>query len=425
LDQKPGLKQAGIKTAVRPLRLGSTARTSLLFIGTSLLAGCVGAQVPLNTSADLYSKEHSKIAGKIKPRSSLKGRDACSAAGTPAFIVPSALGKKTKRRFEIPPMRYSPGDRFNILILDAPEFSGDYAVNIDGRVLLPFAGQIKAAGLTNAQLSRSISRALVDKGIFSKRAAQVSVRPVQYAPVNVTVAGAVFNPGRHAINNIKHNERLEKVIAKSGDSPIHRRVPAALLAAGGVRPDADLADIKVTRDGRVFELDWRGAFTGSNVDDLPLIEGDHIEVGETGCFQSELARPSQITPTGINLFISNLTAPAYNNAATVRNQNSSGGVPYGTRLLQGLVEANCIGGTYSTNARRYAVLITRNPKTRKTEVVQLSVEDLVRRADRDTFNPFLMPDDSIACYDSAVTEFRDVAAMITNIAGAVRGGGSN
>ena len=36
----------------------------------------------------------------------------------------------------------------------------------------------------------------------------------------------------------------------------------------------------------------------------------------------------------------------------------------------------------------------------------------MRSADRDTINPFLMPDDAIACYDSGVTEFRDVMSVI-------------
>jgi hypothetical protein len=40
------------------------------------------------------------------------------------------------------------------------------------------------------------------------------------------------------------------------------------------------------------------------------------------------------------------------------------------------------------------------------------VEDLVRSADRDTINPFLMPDDAIACYDSDVSEFKEVISLL-------------
>jgi len=296
--------------------------------------------------------------------------------------------------------------------MDYPDFSGEFVVNLDGNIIRPFSGQIRAIGLTNKVLSKKIERAFVRNGIFTARASRVSVRPVQYAPVNITIAGAVFNPGRHVINTIKPDDKQTKVLTRFGDSPMDRFVPAAIQAAGGVRPDADLTNVRVDRNGRSFVLNWRGALTGHPVDDLPLIKGDHVQVGESGCFQSGLVRPSQITPHGVKVFLSNLTVPALNNANSVQHQNSSAGVPYGTRLLQGLVQANCVGGTFATNARRHAVLISRNPKTRETEVIQRSIEELVRRADRDTINPHLMPDDAIACYDSGVTEFRDVMSVI-------------
>lgn len=229
------------------------------------------------------------------------------------------------------------------------------------------------------------------------------------------MSGSVFNPGRHAIGGIKDSDKLDRVLAKFGDSPMERFVPAALRAAGGIRPDADISRIKLVRNGKTTLLDWRGAFTGAPVDDMPLIGGDHLEVEEAGCYQSALVRPSQITPPGIRLTYSNLTSPVFGNGGTVQSPLSAGGVPYGTRLLQGLVQANCVGGSYSTNARRYAVLISRNPKTMQTEVIQRSVEELVRSADRDSINPFLMPDDSIACYDSAVSEFRDVMGVLQSI----------
>ena len=313
-------------------------------------------------------------------------------------------------------MRYSPGDRFNIFVFGSPEFSGDYAVNADGTVVLPYAGQVEAVGLSNSELSLRIENALVRAGLFTREAIKLTVRPVQYAPINVTVAGAVFIPGRHSINILRDSDKLDRMMNKFGDSPLERFVPAALRAAGGVRPDADLSNIKVMRNGQTFTLDWRGAITGAPVGDMPLIEGDHVEVGESGCFQSALMRQSQITLGGIRVFTSNLTVPALTNAASNgQGSNFAGNVPYGTRLLQGLVQANCVGGTLSTNASRYAVLISRNPKTRETEVVQRSIEELVRSPDRDMINPYLMPDDAIACYDSAVTEVRDVMTTLQTI----------
>lgn len=84
-------------------------------------------------------------------------------------------------------------------------------------------------------------------------------------------------------------------------------------------------------------------------------------------------------------------------------------------------------------------MITRNPKTQETEVIQRSIEELVLSPDRDTINPYLMPDDAIACYDSAITDTREVANtlstlltptqiysnILSNLADVARGGSSN
>ena len=379
-------------------------------IAAMLLAACVRMELPVNDDVKLYDPEKTASTSHTR-RGELTYTDTtCPPPGTPNFLE---AAKKRKQQIKaMPPMRYSPGDRLNVLVYGSPEFSGDYAVNVDGNVNLPFAGPIKAVGMTNRQLTRRIKKHMARKGLFEESAGQISVQPVQYAPVNITISGAVFKPGRYTINIVLDKEKTVARRSKSGDNPLDRFFPAAAQAAGGVRPDADLSNIKVYRNGRPITLDWRGAIAGYPVDDMPLIEGDHVEVGEAGCFQSALVRPSQITPEGIRIFLSNLTVPALNNSNSTQNHDTSAGVPYGTRMLQALVQANCVGGTYATNAKRIAVLISRNPKTRKTEVVQRSIEDLVRSADRDAINPFLMPEDALACYDSNVTELRDALSVI-------------
>jgi len=402
------------------------AAIALVLVGVGL-GGCAGLHPPQNLQSELYSPEKSAENSSVEARphdrpvmgahASTKDNlsfssEKCAEAGDPAFLLTSTYTPGHSRRTRLPPMRYSPGDRFNLLVYQGPEYNGDYAVNVDGMVILPFAGQIEAVGLTNNELMARIREALIRNGIFTREALKLSTRPVQYAPINITVAGAVFQTGRHTINAIKDSDKFERALMKFGDSPEGRFVPSALRAAGGVRPDADLTHIKVIRDGRVFRLNWSGAITGGPVDDMPLIEGDHIEVGEAGCFQSALVRPSQITPPSVRVFFSNLSAPSYSNSQV---NSDTATIPYGTRLLQGLVNANCVGGSVAINARRYAVLISRNPKTRKTEVLQRSIEELVRSADRDTINPYLMPDDAIACYDSAVTELVGIVGVVNAI----------
>ncbi|MEZ5850152.1 MAG: polysaccharide biosynthesis/export family protein [Hyphomicrobiaceae bacterium] len=377
-----------------------------------LVGACARMEPPVNSNKELFGPEKSRLG---RTRSLSYTEKACAPAGTSDFILPKSTGKR-RTDYQRLTMRYSPGDRLNVFVYGAQDFSGDYVVNLDGTVVLPYAGPVRAVGLTNEELGRRIADSYVKSGIFVRNALKLTTRPVQYAPINVRITGAVFSEGRHGINHIRDSDKLDKMLAKFGDSPTGRFVPAALQAAGGVRPDADLSRVKVTREGRTFTLDWRGAITGEAVDDMPLIEGDHVDVPESGCFQSALVRPTQVTPPGIRIFTSNLTAPSPG-AGQQGNPQQANSVPYGTRFLQGLVHANCVGGSLATNARRYAVLISRNPRTRQTEVIQRPIEELVRSAHRDKINPYLMPDDAIACYDSAVSDLKEILSLFGTVLG--------
>ena len=381
------------------------------FAAVLLLTGCVASMhPPENGQAKLFDKEKT---GEFETTHLSFSELQCPPAGTANYMMPAAR-RKVKSTLAGIRMRYSPGDRFAVWVPGSADFSGDYVVNADGLVVLPFSTAVHAVGLTNDQLTRRIEDALIANRLFKGPDFRISVRPVLYASINISVAGAVFYPGRVTIGGVKDSDKGDKSLSKSGDNPGERYVAAALKAGGGVRPDADLAHVRLVRNGKKYELDWRGAITGGPVDDIALIEGDHIEVPEANCFQSALVRPSQITPPGIRIFQSNLTIPASSNATSAIGQQSQS-IPYGTRLLAGLVATNCVGGALSSNARRYGLLISRNPKTLRTEVIQRSVEELVRSADRDVINPYLMPDDAIACYDSAITEAREAASVLNTL----------
>ncbi len=403
------------KASTSSLIARNRSRTALVvqLAASIFLSGCAVGNNPENVDAPLFSPEKAapgiEYAGQVggfSPNDVEPG--VCPAASDANFVAPATPGKHNVPDSR---MRYSRGDRFNITVPGVEGFSGDYMINADGRVILPFAEEIMAVGLTNAELSKRIEDAFIRAGILNTNGLRIAVRPVQYAPINIFVTGAVFQPGRTTINNIKDSDKTDKALTKFGDTPLERYIASGLRAAGGVRPDADLSNIILIRGNSRYRLDWRGAFIGGNVDDVPLIDNDKIIVAESACFQTGLIRPSQITPPGIRIFISNLTVPATSNSSSSIGQYSNS-IPYGTRFLQALVSANCVGGIMATNAPRQAVLISRNPKTLRTEVVQRSIEELVRSADRDAVNPHLMPDDAVACYDSTVTETRDVMATL-------------
>ena len=400
-----------VATHALPTRMpaGRTTRPPhwrALFAGVVLgLAGCAPLQPPANKDQNFYASNMSQAADR---RTLARG---CDVADAQLVLASASTGASPAPDST---MRYSKGDRLHVEIADGPEFSGDYMVNADGSIVLPMVSAVPAVGVTNAELTDRVRTALLSAGMFQPGLLRMSIRPVQYAPIEVYVSGAVFRPGRVLINQIKDGDKQDAALAKFGDSPGERFLAAALRSAGGVRPDADLAKITLVRDGRSFALDWRGVLSGEPVTDVPLVAGDRIEVPTAPCFQGGLVRPSSITPDGVRIFMSNLTVPAASNASSAVGQYASS-LPYGTRLLPALVSANCVGGALATNANRYAVLITTDPRDGETQVVQRSIEELVRSADRDQLNPYLMPNDAIACYDSNVTNIREVATTLLQV----------
>lgn len=301
-----------------------------------------------------------------------------------------------------------------ITVAEGEEFSGVHAINEDGFLHLPMLRPVPAVGLTGEEMSDAIARHLVDRGLFRKDFVQVSVAVVRLAEITVSVEGAVYQAGGVSLNRrTTDDSRVEAPL--SGDSAGGRTLTAALQAAAGVRPDADVTRIVLRREGRPDQVyDLSGALTGRPYLNPTLTAGDHIVVPVDDCFHDALVRPSPVTPPGIRVYASNLTQPASSNAQSAISKDTTS-LPYGTRFLQALVASNCVGGTQATNASRSAVLISANPATGESLVISRGIDTLLASAHRDRINPYLLPGDALACYDSTVTNFRDVMRTIVEV----------
>ena len=305
-------------------------------------------------------------------------------------------------------MPLSPGDRLRVRVAGDESLDGVYELGPDGALDLPFVGPTPALGLRVEELEARLRDRLVDGGFVRAGFARVDVGVMQLSLVDVYVRGAVFEPGRKTVNALEISVRAFKQTQDGGDAARDRLLSTALQVSGGVRPDADLSAVRVTRGDQYTEVNLEGVLSGVPTEDFPLVEGDEIEVPSLGAFRESLVRPSQITPPGVRIFVSNLAAPALTNSSSSVDKDATS-LPYGARLLHALLSANCVGGTQLTNASRRAVLISANPLTGRTEVIERSVQQLVSDPDRDEINPLLMPNDGVACYDSGITNLRDVA----------------
>jgi polysaccharide export outer membrane protein len=308
----------------------------------------------------------------------------------------------------------SPGDLIEVMMEYGEGFNGSYVLDNLGLLSLPIINAIDAGGLSPKELAERIELALIKSGIFRPAMATVHIKILHLAEIQIPVTGAVFKPGRILINKTYANGEMDERVTADGVYSNRRLLSEAIRGAHGVRPDAKIDQIILIRQGWQIEVDLTGILSGVPVHDYPLIAGDQVIVPSTGCFQSHLVRPSQITPKGFRVFMSNLIDSAQSNSSAAVGRYSTN-LPYGTKLLQAAVSANCVGGKEWTNAPRKVMLASINPLSNQTQVIERSVEQLMRHANRDDINPYIMPNDSIACYDSDVTNLRDVAKTVVDL----------
>ncbi len=401
------------QNSVARSELRSIFRYGSVTLAVLALGNCVGIDTPDNlepiAAGGGYQAQYRAIdvsrndaeflrspainAAKCKP---LRG----GAGGKGSFV--SAAGLRGER--------LSRNDLVDIRVGDDETFSGTYVVSRDGTLKLPFLAPVGAQGRTTRQIEDDIAAMLVADDFFVE-APRLSVRVTDFASVTVGVSGAVFDPFAVEIGGTQ-GDRVDSLRqGASGSSTEARNLSAALRAAGGVRPDADISAIEVRRDGALYTVDMRGVFEGNNAVDIMLLTGDEISVPSRECFQEDLMRPGPISPPGVSLFLSNLTQPAVGNAVSAVGREVRE-VPYGTRYLQAVIDTNCVGGAKASSANRSSVLFSRNPVTEVSVVIERDIEDTLRRADRDDYDPFLLPGDSIACYDSTLTNVAEIGRIL-------------
>ena len=390
--------------------------TTALALG-AFAAGCSPMQTPINDEpvatgasyqAQLRTVDHARDERNAHSSTALNEARCAS-----DMAVSDAGSAKAPSAFSHEHL--SPGDLLSIAVGEDEVFTGDFEVSRDGNLKAPYLKAIPTKGRSAGDLGDDLRDRLVAEGYYPAPGPRVSVRIKEFAPVRIAISGAVFEPREAVIGEVSDERDLVRQAAVGGNTE-GRNLSAALRAAGGVRPDADLAQVRIIRDDVEHVLDLRRAMVGRKFPDVMLLAGDEVIVPSRGCFQEALMTPTSITAPGVKVFMSNLTKPADANALSAVGKEARE-LRYGTRFLQAVVGMNCVGGAKLTNADRSAVLFTRNPVTGASIVIERRIEDLLRGERRDDLDPFIMPGDALACYDSAVTDLTELARSL-GIAGA-------
>lgn len=163
------------------------------------------------------------------------------------------------------------GERVVIDIFQAPQYSGEYQVPVDGILYLLLTGGISVQDLTLVQATNAISIAY---SRFLKYPI-VTVRLLSARPINVFVSGEVNCPGSFTLN----------LTGGAGNRPgvQYPTLTQALVQTGGVTLAADISQIQVRRRragggaDQQFAVDFQSLLqTGDRTQDLILGDGDTI-----------------------------------------------------------------------------------------------------------------------------------------------------
>jgi len=126
--------------------------------------------------------------------------------------------------------RLGVGDKVRVTVFGEPDLSGTFEINSQGRIALPLAGDVNAAGLDADGLKNAAARRLSEGYLKNPK---LSVEIVGYRPIYVH--GEVRSGGEFAF---KTGLRLRDVIALAGGYTYRANQSYVVLSRSGVALDA-------------------------------------------------------------------------------------------------------------------------------------------------------------------------------------------
>lgn len=173
-----------------------------------------------------------------------------------------------------------PNDIISILVYDEKDLAQEkLRVQPDGNIIIAPLGQIKVSGKTVKELHDL----LVKKYKYYLKDPQLTIRLDQTRPFVAYVTGNVLNPGGYELNTDTSTYYPGGVNTFS-EVQIARRSPLLsnlLVAAGGVKFDADLEHIKITNSNThdSFEINLMNILERQDSrQDIYLMAGDVVTV---------------------------------------------------------------------------------------------------------------------------------------------------
>ncbi len=194
-----------------------------------------------------------------------------------------AFGSATAQEYIL-----EPGDVVSISFWQQPDLNVQMArLDAEGKIDIPLAGRINAAGLTISQLSSKIVERI---SIYNKNITQATIVINEYGSKKIFITGAVGAPGKFNFEKMPD-------------------IWEAILEAGGPQQNAQLDRVQLIRGGeaggKITEIDLTAAFERGEMRGLPaLMPGDNIYVpaGQSGGAATAAGGAQPAASGGTNLF---------------------------------------------------------------------------------------------------------------------------
>lgn len=224
---------------------------------------------------------------------------------------------------QLTPYRLDVEDKIRVTVLRHEQFSGEFQIPADGKVVFPGAGELMAKGLTIAELTEQLREALSKR----LRNPDVYVSILEGRPLPVFVNGEVNTPGNY---KFQPGWRISEAIAQAGGLKIPAARAETLLIRKNQAPQkVDLVAILLR---------------GENSANLALEPGDNVSV--------QLKETIRVYVTG------QVNAPK----------------DYDLDVGSGIVEAITTAGGYTNDAALTRTVIYRSGDTIPTDAYRALIE---------------------------------------------------
>jgi polysaccharide export outer membrane protein len=257
------------------------------------------------------------------------------------------------------------GDRLRVSVWQEPTLDREVEVGIDGTIVLPLVGSIRAAGYTASAFSEVLTERY---SLYKRDISQVEVVVIEFNSREIFVIGEVASPGRYAFQAIPD---LWNVI----------------MTAGGPTTAAFLNEVRILRgEGdrrRTIPVDLNAYLLGGDRASLPALQaGDTVYIPRTSV-------------TGVDAFAENVVY--------VFGEVAKPGM-YLVGQGETLVGALLLAGGVTEAADRNHVRVVRDEGGRRI-VTEVDLENYLQRGDA-AANPRLQAGDTIEVAPGAGTRFR-------------------